>query len=691
MNNSVKRFCVASAAVTAATLGLFTTSPAWAISGNVEITSKQSIYNKGDLAEFEIKIKTPDGADFLLQTNMTWSNGLTLQSVTGDNIQYNRGKIVGTAPQSEFIINVTMKVNLDEDQTITLTDTKLGAVDGSPNCTIAKTEKVIDIKETVVEPPVTEPPATTPPETEPPTTEPPVTEPPKQEETTPPPTEAPAYKAWKATVKVDDNLNIRQGPGLNYKIVGKYVTGDEVNVTDEEKNGDITWLKVEKGWISKDYVLEGHDLSADVLFPGKTDEEIEKEQQEQIKNEAQDAENKNQANNEAAQKKDEEKKEQYDKNEQVTANTTPPDATVESVPEEETPVDTEKAEDSILAVDSVLTTGSSPVTPLEDSSYARYQTASMQKPFYLYLESYSLTFPEDFEKTAIHLGTLDFLMAVPTEASSRKPNVYLLYGAHGPEDTPSLFYFDKDSDSFFPYEKMGEKTVIIDNTVKYEKKSFTMSHILIGLLGILGLYGLGAFTTALSYRKKEKNTPPPSVPQPRRSQPKPTSNTMSEVMSMDDAELDNLLKVYGASTEDMMKRETQKLGDLKNIPTAVRASSVLTTAEESPKSKKPPVDTNKGKEMQWDTLAKIMTNPEMIEEAPVEEAKASTIEEKLAEAEAELEDAPKTEINIPSVPPAAALDMEEIPDMYLQFEQAVKEDKLTPESTVTDKDEENAE
>ena len=88
MNKNIKRLCVTSGAVAVATLGLLPSQQAWAISGNIEIETKKATYDNGDTAEVEITIKTVDGANFLLQTCMEWSSGLTLQSVTGDNIQY---------------------------------------------------------------------------------------------------------------------------------------------------------------------------------------------------------------------------------------------------------------------------------------------------------------------------------------------------------------------------------------------------------------------------------------------------------------------------------------------------------------------------------------------------------------------------------------------------------------------------
>ena len=694
-SNNIKRLYAAST-VAVATLGLLPTQSAWAISGNIKFETTKTTYNKGDLAEVEITIKTDDGASFLLQTNMELSAGLSLQAVTGDNIQYNRGKIVGTAPQSEFVITITMKVNDASDQTIILSDTKMGSVDGSPNYTINKTEKTIDIKEEPVE---TEPAPTEPTPTTPPTEPAQPTEPSAPEET------QPAYKAWKATVQVSDELNIRQGPGLNYGVIGKYQNGEKLMVTDEKKVGDITWLKVERGWISKDYVVKGH-----IETPEKTDEEIEQEQQEQIKDEANNAEDQNQANNEAAQKQDEAKKEEYDKQEKEQSQTV--ESIQEDITSDETIEPTEETIESIaegtLVTD--LDIGVNPVTPIEGLSYVLYQTKEMQQPFYLYQESYSLKFPEELQKTSVKIGGLDFLVAIPNDVSMIRANVYVVYGNYDTKVDPSLYYFDADSNSFFPYEKIAEKTVIIDKTVEYEKKSFSKSHLLIGAFSILGLYALGAFTTAMKYRKKEKEAAEAAIPhnitvtkpKPMATQP---AKSHAEVYDMSDDEFEELLKVYGASSSDIMAKQNPK-----------------------PAPKATPVPTHaKTPEMKWDTLARLMTNPEDIEETPpvakeadkklqkdikaIEEKKAAQkqqieqavseislninqensediakdVEEKIAQTSLlldsteplEMTDLPEmADIEVGEINPAAIPDMNEIPDMYLKFEQAVEEDGL---------------
>ena len=104
------------------------------------------------------------------------------------------------------------------------------------------------------EPPVTEPPETEPPETEPPETEPPVTEPP---ETEPPVTEPePEVKpqSWTGTVRVNDVLRIRSGPGTSYSVVGYLYAKQKVTITEQKTSGSMTWGKISNGWVSMDYI-----------------------------------------------------------------------------------------------------------------------------------------------------------------------------------------------------------------------------------------------------------------------------------------------------------------------------------------------------------------------------------------------------------------------------------------------------
>ncbi len=74
-------------------------------------------------------------------------------------------------------------------------------------------------------------------------------------ETTP----EPPVTVW--TGKVDaDELRVRSGPGTNYSIVGFLTDGTAVTITEKRTVGSTVWGKIEKGWISLDYVkLDGQN------------------------------------------------------------------------------------------------------------------------------------------------------------------------------------------------------------------------------------------------------------------------------------------------------------------------------------------------------------------------------------------------------------------------------------------------
>ena len=57
------------------------------------------------------------------------------------------------------------------------------------------------------------------------------------------------------TVNVEESLRIRTGPGTSYAIAGYLYKGDKVTITEEKTVGVTTWGKMEKGWISLDYVV----------------------------------------------------------------------------------------------------------------------------------------------------------------------------------------------------------------------------------------------------------------------------------------------------------------------------------------------------------------------------------------------------------------------------------------------------
>lgn len=89
----------------------------------------------------------------------------------------------------------------------------------------------------------------TPPTTEPPATEPPATEPPATEP------EKPQPQNWTGTVKVNDLLRVRSGPGTSYSVVGYLSPNERVTITEQSASGSMTWGKTAKGWVSMDYIV----------------------------------------------------------------------------------------------------------------------------------------------------------------------------------------------------------------------------------------------------------------------------------------------------------------------------------------------------------------------------------------------------------------------------------------------------
>ena len=54
-----------------------------------------------------------------------------------------------------------------------------------------------------------------------------------------------------------DALNIRAGAGTKYEKVGKLTVGTKVTVLETQKVGSTLWGRIDKGWISMDYIQTG--------------------------------------------------------------------------------------------------------------------------------------------------------------------------------------------------------------------------------------------------------------------------------------------------------------------------------------------------------------------------------------------------------------------------------------------------
>lgn len=65
------------------------------------------------------------------------------------------------------------------------------------------------------------------------------------------------------TVKVNDYLRVRSGPGTNYSIAGYLGPNDKVTITETTSSGSMKWGKISSGWISMDYVvLDGQNTGS---------------------------------------------------------------------------------------------------------------------------------------------------------------------------------------------------------------------------------------------------------------------------------------------------------------------------------------------------------------------------------------------------------------------------------------------
>ena len=110
---------------------------------------------------------------------------------------------------------------------------------------------------------------TEPEETKP--TEPEAPKPSEPEETKPtePEKEEPAKPAvlMTGTVKVNDVLRIRKGAGTSYAVVGYLYNKDRVNIYETKQVGSSTWGRMDKGWISLNYVVLDKTESSEPTKP----------------------------------------------------------------------------------------------------------------------------------------------------------------------------------------------------------------------------------------------------------------------------------------------------------------------------------------------------------------------------------------------------------------------------------------
>ncbi len=92
-------------------------------------------------------------------------------------------------------------------------------------------------------------------ETPPVTEAPPATQAPPAETTPKPQPQQPSTQVWTGTVNVNDSLRIRSGPSTKDKVVGYLSAKERVTITQQTTSGSMTWGKIDKGWISMDYIV----------------------------------------------------------------------------------------------------------------------------------------------------------------------------------------------------------------------------------------------------------------------------------------------------------------------------------------------------------------------------------------------------------------------------------------------------
>jgi uncharacterized protein YgiM (DUF1202 family) len=57
------------------------------------------------------------------------------------------------------------------------------------------------------------------------------------------------------TVRVNDLLRIRSGPGMDYTVVGFLFNDKEVEILEQKKVGSMNWGRISRGWVSMDYII----------------------------------------------------------------------------------------------------------------------------------------------------------------------------------------------------------------------------------------------------------------------------------------------------------------------------------------------------------------------------------------------------------------------------------------------------
>ena len=184
-------------------------------------------------------------------------------TVTADGVNIRKGP--GT--------NYTVVGTANTGDTMTITETamggglKWGKFDGGWICLQytnfdTASQPPQDEKPEDTKPEEEKPEETTPEETKPEETKPEETKP---EESKPEdkPSDSKPSQTVMGTVNVDYQLNIRSGPSTGYEVVGYLSKGDRVEILEQKVNGSMVWGKIDKGWISMDYVILDSESNGD--------------------------------------------------------------------------------------------------------------------------------------------------------------------------------------------------------------------------------------------------------------------------------------------------------------------------------------------------------------------------------------------------------------------------------------------
>ncbi len=69
------------------------------------------------------------------------------------------------------------------------------------------------------------------------------------------------------TVRVNDLLRIRSGPGTTYATVGYLTNGTAVEILEQKAGNSMTWGRISRGWVSMDYITTENQNTQETVNP----------------------------------------------------------------------------------------------------------------------------------------------------------------------------------------------------------------------------------------------------------------------------------------------------------------------------------------------------------------------------------------------------------------------------------------